>query len=74
VAYLNTARHPQVLHPSAEKLNSPGSRQDRKKGALVNTPTLTWVYTRTFKERVRRARNSTTGIGSFFNPNGMLFI
>jgi hypothetical protein len=30
------------------------NRQDRKKGVLVNTPTLAWVYTRTFKERGRR--------------------
>jgi hypothetical protein len=60
-----------TVSPSAEeKLNSPESRHDRKKGVLVNTPTLTWVYTRTFKERVRRARNSTTGIGSFSNQTG----
>jgi hypothetical protein len=25
-----------------------------KKDVLVNTPTLTWVYTKTFKERRRR--------------------
>jgi hypothetical protein len=32
--------------PAAEKLES--TRRDRKKGVLVNTPTLTWAYTRTF--------------------------
>jgi hypothetical protein len=30
------------------------TRQDRKKDGFVNTPTLTWVYTRTFKEKGRR--------------------
>jgi hypothetical protein len=39
----NTARHPQVLCPQKEKVNSP----EGKKGVLVNT----WAYTRTFKER-----------------------
>jgi hypothetical protein len=27
------------------------TRRDRKKGVLMNTPTLTWVYKRTFKEK-----------------------
>jgi hypothetical protein len=30
------------------------SRQDKKKGVLVNTPTLTWAYTWTFKEREKK--------------------
>jgi hypothetical protein len=41
-----------LLHPADEELN--GTRRDRvKKGVLVNTPTFTWAYTRTFKERGR---------------------
>jgi hypothetical protein len=37
-----------------------------KWGVLVNTPTLTWMYTRTFKERrEEEIRNSTDiGVGS----------
>jgi hypothetical protein len=47
--------HSQVLHPSAES-----TRRDRKKGVLVNTPTLTCVYTRAFiKEGEEELRNST---------------
>jgi hypothetical protein len=30
---------------------SPSSRWDRKNEVLVNIPTLTWAYTRTFKEK-----------------------
>ncbi len=43
---------PQVLLPSTEKLNPPG--RSAIKGVLVNTPTLTWAYTRTLKEKGRR--------------------
>jgi hypothetical protein len=39
---------------SDEKSNPAG--RIGKKGVLVNTPTLAWVYTRTFKERGRRDR------------------
>jgi hypothetical protein len=39
--------------PSVEELN-PAGMTSREKGVLVNTPTLSWVYTRTFKERGRR--------------------
>ncbi len=42
----NTARHPQVLHPQ-----NPPSGNGSKKEVLVNTPTLTWAYTMTFKEK-----------------------
>jgi hypothetical protein len=38
------------------KLNPPGVIG--KKGVLVNTPTLTWMYTRTFKERGKKIRYS----------------
>ncbi len=38
------ATTPQLLHPSAEKLNPPGGIGKRR--FPVNTPTLTWVYTR----------------------------
>jgi hypothetical protein len=67
----NTARHLELLHPPAEELNY--TRQDRLKGVLVNTPTLTWTYTRTFlKERGKRdIRNS---IDNAFQCNGMLFV
>jgi hypothetical protein len=38
--------------PSVEELiPPPSSRWDRKKEVLMNTPTLTWAYTRTFKEK-----------------------
>jgi hypothetical protein len=40
------ARHPYTSVSSAEELNPPVE----KKGVLVNTPTLTWAYTKTFKE------------------------
>jgi hypothetical protein len=47
-----------LLHPSDEELND--TRRDRvKRVSLVNTPTFTWAYTRTFKERGKREiRNS----------------
>jgi hypothetical protein len=42
------------------------TRWDKKEEILVNTPTLTWMYTRTFKERrEEEIRNSTDiGVGS----------
>jgi hypothetical protein len=43
---------PQVLLPSTEKFKTPG--RSAIKGVLVNTPTLTWAYTRTLKEKGRR--------------------
>jgi hypothetical protein len=43
---------PQVLLPSTEKLKTPG--RSAIKCVLVNTPTLTWAYTRTLKEKGRR--------------------
>jgi hypothetical protein len=47
-----------LLHPSTEELNY--TRRDRvKKGVLVNTPTLAWAYTRTYKERGRKRRSVT---------------
>jgi hypothetical protein len=49
--------------PSEEKLNPPGG----KKGVLVNTPTLAWAYTRTFKERGREEILNSVDIGSFSN-------
>jgi hypothetical protein len=54
-----------VLHPQ----NPTGNRQDEKKEVLVNTPTLTWAYTRTFKERGRR--DESPGIGSFSNQKAV---
>jgi hypothetical protein len=39
-----------TVAPSAEKLHPPG--WIREKGVLVNTPTFTWVYTRT--EEIQR--------------------
>jgi hypothetical protein len=47
----NTARHPLVM-ASSELVEY--TRRDRKKGVLVNTPTLTWVYTKTFKDRGKK--------------------
>jgi hypothetical protein len=44
--------HASTRAPSVEKSNPAG--RIGKKGVLVNTPTLSWVYTRTFKERGRR--------------------
>jgi hypothetical protein len=68
----NTARHPQVLHPKVES-----TRQNRKiKGVLVNSPTFTWAYTRTFKEREIEEILNSIDTDSFSNQtaNGMLFI
>jgi hypothetical protein len=42
-------------------LNPPG---DWKKGVLVNTPTLTWEYTRTFKEKKAKKRDVTRPVVS----------
>jgi hypothetical protein len=39
------------LQPSAGKLNPPG---DWKKGVLVNTHTIIWEYTRTFKGKAKK--------------------
>jgi hypothetical protein len=61
----NTARHLELLHPSAEELND--TRRDRVKGVLVNvnTPTFTWT-----KERsVTRLTMHLIA----FQCNGMLF-
>jgi hypothetical protein len=55
---------PQVLHPSAKKLNPPGRDCD----VLVNTPTLTWEYTWTFEDGKRR--DPPDSIGGFSNPMG----
>jgi hypothetical protein len=46
--------HASTSAPSVEELNLNPTRQDRKKGVLVNTPTLTWVYMKTFKEMVKK--------------------
>jgi hypothetical protein len=55
---------PQVLHPSSEELND--TRRDRvKKGVLVNTPTFTWAYTRTFKERGKKEIRNSIDVSSF---------
>jgi hypothetical protein len=56
-----TARHLQLLHPSAEELND--TRRDRVNGVLVNT--FTWANTRIFKERGNR--ETLNSIGSAFN-------
>jgi hypothetical protein len=47
-----------------------------KEGVLENTPTLTWAYTRTFKERGKRDIGNSIDIHGFsINPGGgMLFI
>ena len=42
----------QLLHPSTEEFNY--TRRDRVKEVLVNTPTFTWAYTRTLKERGKK--------------------
>jgi hypothetical protein len=57
------ARHPYTSVSSAEELNPPVE----KKGVLVNTPTLTWAYTKTFKEREKRY---SSDIGSFSSQTG----
>jgi hypothetical protein len=54
----NTARHPSTSVPSHRKVESTPGRIG-KMGVLVNTPTLTWAYTRTFKERQRRDNRPT---------------
>jgi hypothetical protein len=55
----NTARHPSTSVPSHRKVESTPGRMIGKMGVLVNTPTLTWAYTRTFKERQRRDNRPT---------------
>jgi hypothetical protein len=45
------------------------TRRDRKKGVLVNTPTHTWVYTRTRRDlkKGEEERCKSNDIGSFSN-------
>jgi hypothetical protein len=57
--------------PSGEKLNY--TRRDRVKGVLVNTPTLAWAYTGTFKERGRRDLQLERHL-KFLQSNGILLI
>jgi hypothetical protein len=57
-----------LLHPPAEELNY--TRRDRVKGVLVNTPTFTWAYTRTFKERAKREIRNSMDTGSFSIEKG----
>ncbi len=44
--------------------------RDRVKGVLVNTPTFTWAYTRTFKERGKWEIRNSADVGSFYNAKG----
>jgi hypothetical protein len=68
----NTARHPQLLHPSADELND--TRRDRVKvNSLVNTgeyTTFIWAYTRTFKE-MEKKRDPYNSIANAFDCNPM---
>jgi hypothetical protein len=48
-------------------LNPPG---DWKKGVLVNTPTLTWEYTRTFKGKGKK-RDVTRPVVSAIKEDGV---
>jgi hypothetical protein len=57
------------IRPGIHRCSNESSRLDRKKGVLVNTPTLTWAYTWTFKERERR--DESPGIGSFSNQKAV---
>jgi hypothetical protein len=53
-----------LLHPiPAEELTY--TRRDREKGVLVNTPTFTWAYTRTFKERGKKEIRNSIDVSSF---------
>jgi hypothetical protein len=62
----NTARHPLCAsaHPYVEKLN-PVPGRIGKRGALVNTPSLAWVYTLQKEEEVE-----STDISSFSKQMG----
>jgi hypothetical protein len=63
--------HECSIHPQ-KKLNPPAAGGIGKKGVLVNTPTLTWMYTRTIQrkgEKKREIRNSGNSL-----QLGVLFI
>ena len=61
----NTTRYLQLLHPSADELNY--TRRGRVKGVHVNTPTFTWAYTRTFKEKGKKG-SVTRSTSSVVSP------
>jgi hypothetical protein len=59
--------HIQVLHPSTENSNPPHHQDRGSKRVLVNTPTFTWAYTRTFKEMGFEEILYSVDTGSFSN-------
>jgi lantibiotic modifying enzyme len=46
---------------------------EQEKGVLVNTPTFTWAYTRTFKEREIEEILNSIDTDSFSNQTGCCF-
>jgi hypothetical protein len=65
----NTARHLQLLHPSAEELNY-STRRNRVRDVLVNTSTFTWAYTRGHLKKGDREIRNSIDIGSFSSAMG----
>jgi hypothetical protein len=45
------------IRSGIHRCSNESTRRDKKKGVLVNTPTLAWAYTRTFKDKGKNSND-----------------
>jgi hypothetical protein len=48
------------IRPGIHRCSNESTRRDKKKGVLVNTPTLAWAYTRRHLKTRERTRPATS--------------